>query len=49
MRKVFADEKFLAEANRAGTSLRPLEPVEFLKVSSEVFAMVKGMERVLKP
>jgi len=49
MRKVFADEKFLAEANRAGTSLRPLEPVEFLKVSSEVFAMVKGMEQVLKP
>ena len=49
MRKVFADEKFLAAAKQAGTSLRPLEPAEFLKVSSEVFAMVKGMEHVLKP
>ncbi len=49
MRKVFADEKFLAAANQSGTSLRPLEPAEFLKASSEVFSMVKGMEQVLKP
>ena len=49
MRKVFADDKFLAAANQAGISLRPLEPAESLKVSSEVFSMVKGMEHVLKP
>ncbi len=49
MRKVFVDEKFLAAANQAGTSLRPLEPAEFLKASSEVFAMVKGMEHLLRP
>src|SRR2546428_12475160 len=49
MRKVFADDKFLAAANQAGISLRPLEPAEFLKVSSEVFSMAKGMEQVLKP
>ena len=49
MRKVFADEQFLAAAKQAGTSLRPLEPAEFLKMSSEVFSMVKGMEHVLKP
>jgi len=49
MRKVFANDKFLAAANQAGISLRPLEPAEFLKVSSEVFSMVKGMEHVLKP
>jgi tripartite-type tricarboxylate transporter receptor subunit TctC len=49
MRKVFADDTFLAAANQAGISLRPLEPAEFLKVSSEVFSMVKGMENVLKP
>jgi tripartite-type tricarboxylate transporter receptor subunit TctC len=49
MRKVFADDEFLAEANRAGISLRPLEPVEFLKASSEAFSMVKGMEHLLKP
>src|SRR5207247_9739868 len=28
MRKVFADEQFLAAAKQAGTSLRPLEPAE---------------------
>jgi tripartite-type tricarboxylate transporter receptor subunit TctC len=49
MRKVFADRKFLEAANHAGISLRPLEPAEFLNVSSEVFSMVKGMEHVLKP
>ena len=49
MRKVFADEEFLAAAKKSGTSLLPLEPAEFLKASSEVFAMVKGMEHVLKP
>jgi tripartite-type tricarboxylate transporter receptor subunit TctC len=49
MRKVFADEKFLAAAKNAGTSLLPLEPAEFLKASSEAFTMVKGMENVLRP
>jgi len=49
MRKVFADETFVAAAKKAGTSLLPLEPAEFLKASSEAFAMVKGMEHVLKP
>jgi len=46
---IFANDKFLAAANQAGISLRPLEPAEFLKISSEVFSMVKGMEHVLKP
>ncbi len=49
MRKVFVDDQFLAAANQRGISLRPLEPVEFLKASSEAFSMVKEMERVLKP
>jgi putative tricarboxylic transport membrane protein len=49
MRKVFADETFVAAAQKSGTSLLPLEPAEFLKASSEAFAMVKGMEHVLKP
>jgi tripartite-type tricarboxylate transporter receptor subunit TctC len=49
MRKVFSDQEFLAAAKKAGTSLLPLEPAEFLKASSDAFAMVKGMEHVLKP
>lgn len=48
MRKILADDEFLVAANRAGLSLRPLEPAEFLQESSESLALVKEMELILE-
>ena len=49
IREILADDEFLIAANRAGLSLRPLEPAEFLEKSSEALALVKEMELILKP
>jgi len=48
-RKVVADREFLATAKKAGIPLRPLEPPEFFKASSEFSTLVKEMEHLLKP
>jgi tripartite-type tricarboxylate transporter receptor subunit TctC len=48
-RKAVADKGFIADMEKAGIPLRPLEPTEFFKVSKDFMELMKKMEPLLKP
>jgi tripartite-type tricarboxylate transporter receptor subunit TctC len=47
--KAFADKEYLALAAKAGHTLQPLPPTEFLKASDSMFRTIKSLEAILKP